>query len=377
MGKKVLILASVASMIDQFNMPNIRLLKDMGYKVHVACNFEEGNTCSYPQIEKLKFTLKELNVEYYQIDFKRNVMKVLDNIKAYKQVTSLMKNNMYEFVHCHSPIGGVVGRIGGKITKTRVVYTAHGFHFYEGAPFKNWIVYYPIEKWLSRYTDCLVTINKEDYNRAKKSFNAKKVRYIPGVGLDVDKYSITKIDKKLKCKELGLPEDSFVILSIGELNKNKNHQTVIKALKKLNNSKIHYVICGQGQLEYYLKNLIEKLGLEKQVHLLGFRKDIPEILKMSDLFIFPSFREGLSVALMESMAAGLPVVCSDIRGNSDLIENGLGGYLVKPDDVDGFKIAINKLRKSEKLRKDFSDNNIKEIKNYSFDSITKEVERIY
>lgn len=376
MTKKVLILASVASMIDQFNMPNINLLIDMKCKVHVACNFEEGSTCSSEQIERLKSTLESLEIEYYQIDFKRNVMKMPSNIAAYKQVHNLMKSNKYEFAHCHSPIGGVIGRLAGNFTDTKIIYTAHGFHFYKGAPLINWLVYYPIEKWLSRCTDMLITINKEDYERAK-GFKAKKVEYVPGVGIDIGKFNDVKVDRVLKREELGLPENSFVILSVGELNKNKNHEVVIKAIAKINKRNIHYVICGQGELEGYLRDLSIELGIEKNVHLLGFRKDVDEIYKVADLFAFPSFREGLSVALMEAMANGLPVVCSNIRGNSDLIEDKKGGYLVEPNDAGRLSQLIIRVCESEELRNDFSKKNREMIKGYSIEEILKIMEAVY
>lgn len=375
--KKVLVLASVASMIDQFNIPNIKLLKDMGYEVHVACNFEKGNTCTKDKIIELKNTLKRMDVNFYQIDFVRKITKLAENLKAYKQVEHLLKKNDYRFIHCHSPIGGVCGRIAGHRTNTKVIYTAHGFHFFKGAPLLNWLLYYPVERWLARYTDVLITINKEDYSRAKKSFKAGRIEYVPGVGIDLEKFNKVEIDTNLKRKEIGLPQNSFVLLSIGELNKNKNHEIVIRALATIKNKHIHYIICGQGQLESYLKNLSNELGLKNQVHLLGFRKDIPEIFRVSDLFVFPSFREGLSVSLMEAMANGIAVVCSEIRGNSDLIQSGEGGYLVKPTEIEGFANYLTKLMSDNKLRKDLGQFNLKKIENFSIENVISAIENIY
>lgn len=322
--KKMLMLASVASMIDQFNMPNIQLLQEMGYEVHVACNFEKGNTCTSEKIQNLKKNLKNIGVKYYQIDFNRNILKISEILKAYKQVKKLLLRENYNFIHCHSPIGGAVGRIAAHKTHIKVIYTAHGFHFYKGAPLLNWLLYYPIEKWLSRYTDVLITINKEDYQRAKKKFHAKEIKYVPGVGIDVEKIRAVQVDRKAKRKELGIAEDDFFLLSVGELNKNKNHEVVIRALAELKNPKIKYAICGQGSLKEYLEELAEKLGVRKQLFLLGFRTDVIEICKSADVFVFPSRREGLSVALMEAMACGVPCVVSDIRGNRDLIDESGG-----------------------------------------------------
>ncbi|MCB2312023.1 glycosyltransferase family 4 protein [Clostridium tagluense] len=375
--KKMLMIVSVASMIDQFNMPNIDILKKQGYEVHVAANFEYGSTSSKERVEELKKELTGLNVQYYHVDFSRKIKNVSENIKAYKQIKNLMLKNEYDFVHCQSPIGGFCGRLAANNTNTTVIYTAHGFHFFKGAPLLNWILYYPVEKLLAHYTDVLITINKEDYARAKKSFKAGKIKYIPGVGIDTKKFNEVIVDKLAKRKELEVPEDGFVILSVGELNKNKNHETVIKSLAKLNNPNVYYVICGQGILENYLKNLLKKLGLEKQVKLLGYRRDVAEISKASDVFVFPSVREGLPVALMEGMALGLPVVCSNIRGNIDLIEDYKGGYLVAPDDVDGFTEAIHEIIQKYSLRENMGEYNKESIVKFDIDNVKVSMEKIY
>lgn len=374
---KVLILASVASMIDKFNIPNIELLKNMGYEVHVACNFKKGNSCPVDKVNELTMKLNELNVKYFQIDFDRNVFNVIQNIKAYKQTYILLKKNRYKFIHCHSPIGGVCGRIAAHRTKTKVIYTAHGFHFFKGAPLLNWLIYYPVELLLSRYTDVLININQEDYNRARKYFKAKKIEYIPGVGVNVNKFKETRVNRTEKRREIGVPEDAILLVSVGELNKNKNHETVIRAIAKLNNPNIYYLICGVGKLENKLHALVKDLGLEKQVKLIGYRTDIAEICKASDIFCFPSYREGLSVALMEAMAVGLPIVCSNIRGNVDLIKSGKGGFLVNPNDIDGYAEAISKLIKNKELCIEFGKYNIEAVKKYNLDVITDAMKKIY
>lgn len=375
--KKVLILASVASMIDQFNMPNIELLINMGYEVHVACNFIEGNTCSHERIDVLKNNLMHLSVKFHQIDFKRNVMKFSDNFKAYNQVKKLVNDNKYKFIHCHSPIGGVVSRLVGKATKTKVIYTAHGFHFYKGAPLKNWIIYYLIERWLSRYTDVLITINKEDYNRAKNKFKAKRVEYIPGVGIDLEKFSTVEIARDIKRRELGLPQNTFVVLSVGELNKNKNHEVVIRAIAKINNPDIHYLVCGKGNLDGHLRNLSKELGLEDQVHLLGFRKDIPEICKISDVFAFPSYREGLGMAALEAMACGLPIITSNVHGIVDYSIDGETGYNCSPTDVDSFSKYIKNLYLDIEKRNRMTANNIEAVKKFNQLNVLNLMEQIY
>lgn len=320
MKEKVLVLASVASMIDQFNMPNLELLQSLGYEVHVACNFEKGNTCSNEKIIGLKKKLDIMNVIVYQIDFTRSVFDLKQDIIAYKQVKAIMEKNKYKFIHCHSPIGGVIGRLVCKVTKIKCIYTAHGFHFYTGASFKNWILFYPIEKWLSKYTDVLITINEEDYSRAKKKFKSKKNIYIPGVGIDVNKIENSKSIRNNLCKELGISNDSFLLLSVGELSQRKNHQIIIRSLAHLPEN-IHYLIVGKGNEKERLIQLSKEQNVYKRVHFLGFRNNVFEIMKSCDIFIFPSLQEGLPVALMECMSANVPCIVSKIRGNIDLLYN--------------------------------------------------------
>lgn len=248
--KRVLMLASVASMIDQFNMPNIALLQKLGYEVDVACNFIEGNTCSDERVAELKQKLQDMHVHCYQIDFARNIKHMGQNMKALWQVEALMKQNTYEFCHCHSPIGGVVARIAGHRTRTKVIYTAHGFHFYQGAPIVNWLVYYPVEKVLSRWTEVLITINHEDYALAKKKFHAKKTYYLPGIGIDLEKFHVGNAeDIEKKRQELGLHPKDIFLLSVGEISDRKNHVVVIEAMKHLvqNYPQLKYFICGQGE----------------------------------------------------------------------------------------------------------------------------------
>ena len=367
--KRALVMASVASMIDQFNMPNIRLMKEMGYEVDVATNFLKGSTCSEEKIAALKETLREMNVRCFQIDFSRNVLNVCENIKAFKQTKKIIDENNYALIHSHSPIGGFLSRIAARNDRkngTKMIYTAHGFHFFKGAPLMNWLIFYPIERICSRWTDVLVTITHEDYQLAQKKMYAKEVVYVPGVGINTAAFSPKEEDAAInarKREELGLAMTDTVMLSVGELNKNKNHEIILRAMARLGRKDLHYLIAGRGELKEYLEQLAIELGVSGQFHLLGFRTDVKELFKTADFFAHPSFREGLSVAVMEAMANGLPVICTKIRGNTDLIEDNKGGYLFKPaeqetaytalknimDSLDRNYMGLYNLKKSEGL----------------------------
>ncbi|KMM36746.1 glycosyltransferase family 4 protein [Guptibacillus hwajinpoensis] len=375
--RRVLMLASVSSMLDQFNMPNIKLLQEMGYKVDVACNMKEGNTSSEQRVNDFKEELRQLNIDYFQIDFARNITKVRLNVTAYKQLKKLLQEKKYNFIHCHSPIGGVIGRLVSRSTRTKVIYTAHGFHFFKSAPLINWLLYYPIEHYLSKYTDILITINKEDHDIANKKFKAKDITYIPGIGIDTKKFGGSSIDRESKRTEMGVASTDTVLLSVGELIERKNHSVVIKALAKLANPNVKYYICGRGQLEAELIKLAKDNQVEDQVFFLGYRTDVSDIYKAADLFVFPSLQEGLPVALMEAISTGLPVVASKIRGNTDLISNGEGGFLVSHSDVHGYVIAIEKVMSDYSLKEQFKNRNVEYIKKFELVNVQKIMKTIY
>lgn len=371
--KKALIIASVASMIDQFNMPHISLLQEMGYEVHVACNFLKGNTCSPEKVTVLKEELNSQGVVYYHIDFARNVLNVFLNINAYKQIKQILKDNKYDLIHCHSPIGGVVGRLAAcssRKTGTKVIYTAHGFHFYKGAPLRNWLMYYPVEKICARWTDVLITINQEDYALAQEKMKAKRVEYVPGVGIDLQKFGKETVDKGKKRQELGIPEDATILLSVRELNENKNHETVIRAIADMS---VYYIIAGKGDPQEYLQSIIDELGMTDRVKLLGYRHDIGELCEAADAFVFPSICEGFSISIKEAMASGLPVVCSRIGENTDLIDEN-GGTFFDPHSVKECRESIEKLLTSDMER--LSSYNVKKIRKFSLELVNEQMSGI-
>lgn len=377
--KKAVIIASVASMIDLFNMENIKILKSEGYEVDVVANFSNGSNTSKKRVDEFKLELESMGIKVFNLPIPRNIFNLIDIFSSLKELIEIMNVNNYSLMHCHSPIGGAIGRLAARSARkkgTKVIYTAHGFHFFKGAPLVNWLAYYPAERWLARYTDVLITINTEDYEIAKK-FNVNRIEYVPGVGIDTDKFKNIEVNRTEKRESLGVSEDDFMIISVGELNKNKNHQVIIRAIAKLRNEKIKYVLCGQGPLETELRELAKELDVENQVKFLGFRKDVPDLMKVADLFAFPSYREGLSLSLMEAMASGLPVVCSEIRGNTDLIEDGKGGYLVKPSDVEGFAKYIKELIEDSKLKSELGGFNLEKIEHYSIENVLCEMEDIY
>ena len=254
---RVLMAASVASMIDQFNLPNIRLLQGMGYEVHVACNFKEGNTCDEKRLRDLKKKLRDMHVIPHQWDCPRSIVSVRKCCRAYVQLSKLAVRVRFDWMHCHSPVGGALARMAAHRYAVPVMYTAHGFHFYKGAPLRNWLLYYPAEKLLACWTDVLVTVNREDYGLAKRRLRAGRVYRIPGVGVDPAciRVSGRKKDPAALRRKYGIPDKALLLLSVGELSRRKNHEVVLRALALLaaedpaGREDVCYLVCGQGVLE--------------------------------------------------------------------------------------------------------------------------------
>lgn len=372
----MLMVASVASMIDQFTMNNIYVLQKMGYKIEVAANFQDGNTSSIDRMITFKDKLNKLGIKFHQIDFSRNVLNIKSNIDAYNQLKEIIDANNYDFIHSHSPIGGAISRIIAGEKKIQAIYTAHGFHFYKKAPLLNWIIYYPVEWILSMYTTVLITINNEDFRRAKK-MNANEVILCPGIGLDTEKFERNSVAGIKKRNELEIDKNTIVILSIGELIKRKNHVSALKSLSKIRNENFVYIICGKGPLERKLKKISKSLRIDHKVKFLGFRTDIADICSASDIFMFPSFQEGLPVSVMEAMASELPIVCSNIRGHVDLITENQGGFLISAEDTDGFSNAILELMENRDKRINFGLYNKKIIKKYDSSNVNTILTKIY
>ena len=370
--KRVLIVTTISGFLPQFEMDNVELLQELGYEVHYASNF------MVPVYEYDKDVFKNKNIIKHHIDFVRSPYAIAKNIKVYYQLKNLLNTISFDLIHCHTPMGGVMARLVSKKNyKGKIIYTAHGFHFFKGAPLKNWLLYYPIEKYLSRNTDYLITINKEDYRRARKNFHARNTVYVPGVGIHCNKINNIVVNKQKKLKELNIPENCNIVLSVGELIKRKNYDVALEAFASAKLENTVYVICGDGVCCNELKMKTRKLNIENRVFFLGYRKDVCDIMKCADVFFFPSKQEGLSVALMEAMAAGLPIVCSYIRGNVDLIQNSEGGLMCHPMDVKAFSEALSKILSNPDLAKKMRDSNRQAIASYDKSYIRKMMERIY
>lgn len=356
--------------LTNVSRPCLQIAKDMGYEAILGVNrfYAEDIKCD------------ELDIRLYNANTYRSITAIKDNYIAYKNLCKILEEGNVEVIHCNTPIGGAIGRLCGKKYKIpKVIYTAHGFHFYKGAPLFNRTILKWAEHMMAHWTDVIITMNEEDYQAAQKMKLKKNgnVYKIPGVGIDTLSYQKVDVNKAEYRKELNLKEDDFVCISMGDLVKRKNYQAAIKAIAKCNDSKIHFLICGEGLEKENLINLSKKLNVEKQIHFLGFRKDIKELLAISDCFLLTSYQEGLPRSTMEAMASGLPCIVSKIRGNVDLIEDNINGFLVDNDDMAGISDKICFLKDNNEIVEKMSKMNLDKIKNYDTQIITQIIEKIY
>ncbi len=368
--KKILLVATVQSHIAQFHQPLIDWLTKQGYTVDVAAR---DNLNTKPN---LRFNTSG---RIHNIAFERSPFNP-KNFGAYQELKRLIQEGEYEVVHCNTPVGGILTRFAAnalrKQDKITVVYEAHGFHFFRGGSKKNWLLWYPIEKWFSRYTDVLITVNQMDYALASEKFKAKKVEHVPGVGLDLSRFEMAKKEASLR-EEFGLAEDTKIIFSVGELNRNKNHKVILRALAKLNDPQIHYFLAGDGPLKGKLAMLSKTLGIDNNVHFLGYRRDIPSLLKNADIYVFPSFREGLGMASIEAMATGLPIVTSNRHGINDYSENGKTGFKYDPNNAEGFAEGIRTILNNDALKREMGEYNIGVSKRFTIDASMARMSEIY
>lgn len=334
---KILIVTTVGGFVTQFEKNNLTILNEMNYEIHYASNFTNN-------IYDIDYNaLKSENVHIHELDMDKSVKNISSHIRNIKVLTNLIDELEIDVVHCHTPVGSVLARMAAHKSQKKpyVIYTAHGFHFYKGAPLGNKI-FYPIERVMSAYTNCLITINEEDYQIASKFSKNKKLKVvkIPGVGLDINRFKPqSEIRDNIRQSE-NIASNCFHLITIGEINDNKNIEVVIKALAKINNTSIKYSIWGRGPGVERTKQLIQDLKLQEQVSLRGYCERPEQLLQSADTFVFPSLREGLGMAALEALASGVPVIAMDNRGTREYMQDGYNGFVCMNNSVNEFADKI-------------------------------------
>lgn len=369
--KKVLFLASVYIHLTSFHIPYMLMLQECGYEIHAAASNVDG------KMESLEL----LGIKCWDIPFSRSPYSI-KNISAIKSLNNLFTRIFFDLIHVHTPVAAFLGRGLARLNKQgKVIYTAHGFHFYKGGPWLNWLIYYPIERIASRWTDALITINREDFEFARRYLlRSCNVFYVHGVGIDISTfYPSQKLYRATLRGQLGYKEDDFVLITVAELNSNKNHAQIIKALAPVvkKNKKVYWLIVGEGITKAKLKSLVRYMDIIDNVSFLGYRTDVPELLNCADAFILTSRREGLPRCIMEAMAVGLPVIASNIRGVNDLVKNDENGYLVELDNIEHTTEAILNLINQREKGKLMGRKGRELVEKYNLDNVMVEMENIY
>lgn len=365
--KKILFVSHIAN-FSKFNINFMRWFRQQGWGVYYASDGKEPvQECDHS----------------YTIPFMRSPVSP-KNITAYRQLKAIIMREKFDIIHCHTPVGGVVARLAARKARnqgTSVIYTGHGLHFYKGAPLLNWILYYPVEKFCARYTDCMITINQEDYQNVRRfKFKAGEIHHVHGIGVSLERFHLhTQADKRSLRKEYGYSVQDYIMIVVAELNKNKNQEFLIKALDtmKIRFPQLKLLIVGTGEHEAVLSDLIKERNLTDRITLLGYRNDVDKLLALSDVLVTASYREGLPVNIIEAMASGLPVICTDVRGQRDLVKNGRNGFLYPVNDEKKFCNAIEYLIFEKDTVAEMCANNVQDVQLYSAQHVVKEMADIY
>lgn len=366
---KVLFVATIYPFFG-FEESDMCILRDMGYEVHLASDMK-----GY-KIGRFSY----LNVINHQVDFTRSPFNS-GSLIAYRQLRLLINEEKFDIIHCHTPVAAALTRFAARSVRkrgTKVIYTDHGFHFHKTSGFRNWLLYYPIEYILAYYTDVIITINKEDLGVIQK-FHVPQIVYIPGVGVDVRGIMNMKVDRDSVRNEYGLPNNAFVILSVGELSARKNHEIIIRALAKVPYKDIYYIVCGEGSKKDYLKSLCKEFNISERVMLVGGmpHHKILELNHAVDLAAIPSLIEGLGLVGIEALASGIPIISSNVHGINDYVINGETGLSCNPHDEKAFAEAIVKFYSDKRFYKHCQKNTQRKALVFDIEKVKPIMRNIY
>lgn len=367
---KILFVANIHKHFSVFHLPYIILLRMQGHEVHLAANGIE---------EKIDSANRQILIPFGRSPVDKN------NIKAYLELKNLIENEKYNLVYCHTSIASAITRLAclniRKNGNTKLLYVVHGFDFSKYSSLKSWLMYFPLERFLSRFTDGMVTINKEDYNLIfEKKFKNKDTFLINGIGINSERLKdATKLSKMNLRDEYGYDERDFILIYIAEFIHRKNHKFIIDSTpilkSKIPNLRILFV--GKGQLMDDMQGVVREMNLSAYISFLGFRSDIGNLICLSDVGVSSSKLEGLGLNIAEAQFCGLPVVATHDKGHEELIQHGFNGYLFPVNDKDKFIEYIETLYLNEVLRKSFGKNASEFVKKFDISVSLAQMDEIF
>ena len=370
---KKLLLTCTDLMAIQFLVPHIRYLSQNGFSVELACSDVGG------RLGDLHKALDGI-APIHTVRLVRSPFS-LGNRKGYGDLKKIINGEHWDIIWTNEPVMGVMTRLAARFARrhgTKVFYTAHGFHFYKGAPKKNWLIWYPVEKFMCRYTDKLITINEEDYQLARSKFPVETC-HIHGVGVSVSRYHLHSVkEEETLRKEESLSAQDFVVLCTGELNANKDQRTLIDAaiLCRGRIPELKVLLAGNGPMESALQDQIAENHAENFIRLLGYRTDLERVVPAADVIVSCSHREGLGLNLIEGMLCGKPVIAVENRGHRELIGNGVTGYMVPIGDSCALAERLVRLH-NDGNRKGLGQAGYKKVQLYTDVSVQQELAHIY
>jgi glycosyltransferase involved in cell wall biosynthesis len=368
---RVLFVATVASHIRAFHLPFIKMLQEQGHRVEVACALDVPLESPLPGVE----------MPVWEIPFARSPYHP-GNIAAYFRIRRLLLQRHYDLVHVNTPAAAFLTRLAARNMQIPVLYMAHGFHFYEGAPPLYGLLYYSMERMASRWTAGLIVLNREDLLAARGFglIEGENLFLVHGVGVDPDEYSLKKAGRLADIRiGLGLPEDAPVVTCVAELIPRKNHLQLFEAWVDVHGKfpQAVLLVVGTGELEQRLRRAAEGRQFGGSIRMLGYRDDVPDLLALSDIVVLTSRHEGLPRVVMEAMAAARPVVATDVRGSRDIVRDGESGLLVPLGRLDRLADALLVLLSDRTLASEMGAAGRELIQEYSLERVLREMDAIY
>ena len=371
---KLLIVTTIAGAIEDFILPFVRYFRNQNWQVDgISVDITSNEAC-----------VAELD-HVWDVPWSRNPLDPRNLVVAVPKIQEIVTQGNYELVHVHTPVAAFVTRYAisrlKMKQKPKVIYTVHGFHFHQqGNPLTNFI-FLNLERLAGGWTDYLITINREDEAAARKHhlLAESKIFYTPGIGLELDKYDRNQVNQEQMDairQELKLKPDDVLLLTVAEFTPNKRHRDQLLALKQLNRPEVHLVFAGDGSTRSEMEQLTTKLGLEQQVHFLGFRYDIPALICSSCAMLLTSQREGLPRSIMEAFCAATPVIGTKIRGIQDLLADNCG-LLIDVGDIDALAQAIAKMIDNPQLAAQMGTNGRRKMTTYDVNNIIQQYVGIY
>jgi len=367
-SRKILYTASTYSHIKRFHLPYLRELHRLGWEVHIAC---AGAPPEAPYADKS-----------IDLPFVKR-MSAPDNFKATRQLRELIQVEDYDLINTHTSLAAFFTRLAVKDmeSRPRLINVVHGYLFDDATPFVKHHLLLNAERFTAPKTDLVLTMNRYDYDTARKYHLGREVEMIPGIGVDFaaldEDWGRGQIGGDSISREgLGIPQDAFVLIYPAEFSARKSQEVLIKAIALLPEDTV-LLLCGDGSELDKCQALVRELQLDKRVLFPGRVEHMAAWYALSDAAVTASRSEGLPFNVMEAMHCNLPVVASRVKGHTDLIDDGLTGLLYDYGNAEQCARQIRRLINEPPLRAALSTNARQSVSPYALNQVLDKVLTAY